>query len=107
MFNNKWKIAMPVLGVLLAAAAWTGIADAQKESVPKPKNKIAIGEAEVTQLLLLMDTDKNGKVSKQEFMKFMEAEFNRLDVDRNGELNQRELALTILRVSPTHVNPHK
>jgi len=32
---------------------------------------------EVTQLVLLMDADKNGKISRQEFMKFMEAEFDR------------------------------
>ena len=43
------------------------------------------------QLLLLMDTDKSGKVSKQEFMTFMEAEFNRLDLNHDGELDVREL----------------
>jgi Ca2+-binding EF-hand superfamily protein len=31
-----------------------------------------------------MDTDKNGKISKQEFTKFMEAEFERLDKDKSG-----------------------
>jgi hypothetical protein len=32
-------------------------------------------------LLLLMDTNQNGRISKQEFMTFMEAEFDRLDTD--------------------------
>jgi hypothetical protein len=40
-------------------------------------------------LLLLVDTDKEGKVSKQEWMKFMEAEY--LDV--------KELMQSKLRVS--------
>jgi len=34
-----------------------------------------------------MDTDKNGKISKQEWMKFMEAEFDRLDKNKTGELS--------------------
>jgi hypothetical protein len=38
-------------------------------------DKVELGEPEVKQLLLLIDTDKNGKVSKEEWMKFMEAEF--------------------------------
>ena len=83
---KKWKIAMPVLGLLLTSAAF-----AQKEPAPKAPDKVAIGEAEVTQLLALMDTDKSGKISKQEFMKFMEAEFNRLDKDKSGELDPKEL----------------
>jgi Ca2+-binding EF-hand superfamily protein len=38
-----------------------------------------------------MDTDKNGKVSKEEFMHFMEAEFDFADTDKNGELDPKEL----------------
>jgi Ca2+-binding EF-hand superfamily protein len=38
-----------------------------------------------------MDTDKRGKVSKAEFMAFMEAEFDRLDKDKSGEVDLREL----------------
>jgi hypothetical protein len=87
---KRWKIVMPVLGVLFAGATWIGIAVAQKET-PKAPDKVGIGQAEATQLLALMDTDKSGKVSKQEFMKFMEAEFDRLDKDKSGELDVKEL----------------
>ena len=45
-----------------------------------------------------MDTDKNGKISKQEWMKFMEAEFDRLDKDKSGELTPQELELSKVRV---------
>jgi Ca2+-binding EF-hand superfamily protein len=50
-------------------------------------------------LLLLMDTDKNGRVSRQEFMKFMEAEFDRLDKDKSGDLDVKELAQSQLSAS--------
>ena len=43
----------------------------------RDRDKLALGLDEVTQLVLLMDADKNGKISRQEFMTFMEAEFDR------------------------------
>jgi Ca2+-binding EF-hand superfamily protein len=76
-----------------------GTAHAQKAAVPKPQDKLALGDEEVRQLLLLMDTDKDGKISKQEWMKFMEAEFDRLDKDKSGELDAKDLAQSRLRVS--------
>jgi hypothetical protein len=50
-------------------------------------------------LLLLIDTDENGKISKQEWMKFVEAEFDRPDKDKRGQLNVKELTQSKLRVS--------
>jgi Ca2+-binding EF-hand superfamily protein len=47
-------------------------------------------------LLPLMDTDKRGMVSRQEFMRFMEAEFERLDKNKKGELNVKELTQSTL-----------
>jgi Ca2+-binding EF-hand superfamily protein len=38
-----------------------------------------------------MDTDKSGKISHAEYIAFMEAEFQRLDVDHDGELDLKEL----------------
>jgi len=71
----------------------------QKDSGPRPQNKLVLGEAEVKQLLLLMDTDKNGKISKEEYMKFMEAEFDKLDKNKSGDLDVKELQQSSLRVS--------
>jgi len=86
--------------MLVAVWSMPGTAVAQATaSVPKKLDKVAIGEDEVKQLLLLMDTDKNGKISKKEFMTFMEAEFERLDKDKSGELDAKELRLSKLRVS--------
>jgi len=95
--NIVWTIA--IMALLAAYGVMLGTAVAQKAAVPKPQDKLAIGETEVKQLLLLMDTDKNGKISKKEFMTFMEAEFERLDKDKSGELDVKELAQSKLRVS--------
>lgn len=78
---RKLPIAVPFL-LLLAS----GSAIALSAAIP-------LTEADtVIQLLKMMDTDQSGKVSKAEFMTFMSAEFDRLDVDRRGELDTNELA---------------
>ena len=55
------------------------------------QKKVAAGENSAKQLLLLMDKDKNGKVSQAEFMAFMSAEFESLDMNHDGELDVKEL----------------
>lgn len=92
-------VSIPISALLVAGIAFIGIALAQKASAPKPQDKILLGEPEVKQLLLLMDADKNGKISRQEYMNFMAAEFDRLDKDKSGELDVRELAQSQLRSS--------
>ena len=91
--------AMVAIAALVATWAILGTAVAQRQAVPKPQDKLALGEPEVTLLLLLMDTDMNGKISKEEWMKFMEAEFDRLDKDKKGQLDVKELTQSKLRVS--------
>jgi Ca2+-binding EF-hand superfamily protein len=48
-------------------------------------------DREVRQLIRQMDKDRNGVVSKSEFMEFMSEEFDRADVNKNGTLEPREL----------------
>ena len=55
------------------------------------QDKLALADVNVKELLLLMDADRNGKISKKEWMSFMEAEFNKLDRNGDGELDQEEL----------------
>ena len=57
-------------------------------------------------LIRLMDQDKNGVVSKEEFMQFMAAEFDRLDVDKSGGLYGEELSHSSI-YEGTHTNPHR
>ncbi len=95
--NRMWIIV--AIAVLFTTGAMLGTAAAQKASVPKPQNNMAIGENGVKQLLPLMKADMKGMVSKQEFMKFMEGEFERLDKSKKGELNVRELTQSDLTAS--------
>jgi len=89
---------------LLMASMWAGgtlasTSFAQKASVPKQPDAVALASDKVKELLALMDTDKNGKISKHEWMKFMEAEFDRLDAKRKGEVDQKELLQSTVSVS--------
>jgi Ca2+-binding EF-hand superfamily protein len=88
-----WTLALAVFLASLTATF------AQRASTPKAQDKYALGEADVKQLLLLMDTDKNGKISKVEYMNFMAKEFDRLDKDKSGELDPQELTQSRLRAS--------
>jgi hypothetical protein len=88
----------------LAAAGAVMMADAVAQdtaNIPVRPNTAAIAEDNVKQLLLLMDTDKNGKISKDEWMKFMATEFDRLDTDHSGQLDRNELLQS--RVTMRHV----
>jgi tRNA A37 methylthiotransferase MiaB len=97
MMNRRKSLWSAAAAVVLTG----GIAAAQKEDkiVNRKERSIALGEEDVKQLLLLMDTDKNGKISRQEYMNFMAAEFDRLDKDKSGELDVKELAQSQLRAS--------
>jgi len=104
--NLVWVIALIAVLAATGTMLWTSVA--QKASVPKPPDKLALGEEQVRQLLLLMDTNKNGKVSKQEYMAFMEAEFDRLDKNKSGDLDVNELKRSSLTTSrPAHPYPGK
>lgn len=94
--GQSWFSA--AFAALFIAGFLAGFLQAQK-STPRPPDRIALGEGEVRQLLLLMDTNKNGKVSREEFMAFMAAEFDRLDKDKSGELDPAELAASRVRAS--------
>jgi len=81
-----------MVGTTLAAQESDQKAEAQKEK------RLATGEREAKKMLLLMDADKSGKVSKQEFMNFMEAEFERMDINKDGELDVKELTNSRVQV---------
>jgi len=73
---------------------------AQRASVPKQPDKAVIATENVKELLAVMDTDKNRKISKQEWMKFMEAEFDKLDAANKGEIDPRELLQSTVSIRP-------
>lgn len=86
---SKRFFAIALLGTAFALA---NVAQGQKQPLPaKQPDKQTLAAENAKEMLLLMDTDKNGKISKDEWMKFMSAEFDRLDKDHNGELDPKEL----------------
>jgi Ca2+-binding EF-hand superfamily protein len=83
---------------LLIALVIATAAMAATDVTPRPRDKFALANQNVKELLLLLDTDKSGRISKREWMSFMEAEFNKLDKDGNGELDPKELVQARLSV---------
>jgi hypothetical protein len=101
MVRTRWIETCSIVAVFVFAGA-LGAQD-NPQGVPPKEQRVAAGEKEARKLLLLMDKDQNGKVSKEEFMRFMEAEFERLDVNKDGELDVKELTKSQVRVSrPVH-----
>jgi hypothetical protein len=77
---------------LSIVAAIAGLAGA---AIASPKlDPMTAGLKQTVQLLVLMETNHNGVVTKAEFMQFMEAEFDRLDKNKDGALDVRELTQT-------------
>jgi Ca2+-binding EF-hand superfamily protein len=89
--RTRITFVVGVIAVLVATGAMLRTAVAQDASAPKQQDNLVLGEAEVKKLLPLMPADSDGKVSRQEFMSFMEAEFNRLDKKKEGKLDVKEL----------------
>jgi uncharacterized membrane protein YdfJ with MMPL/SSD domain len=106
------RIARVIFAALFVAVVVAVSAAAQSEKStgavsPTPETekaerekKLAVATDAAKQLLLVMDADKSGKVSKQEWMKFMEAEFDRLDTDHKGQLDVKELTQSRVRMRP-------
>jgi hypothetical protein len=92
-----WKhktILSAAFVIAILAFPWpiSEVAVAQgKASVPRPQDTLALGENAAKDLLLLIEPDKNGKISRQAWMRFMGEEFDRLDKDKKGELDAQEL----------------
>jgi hypothetical protein len=97
------NLLIPILMMALMSRAVVRPSFAQKAAVPKQPDTVALSSEKAKELLLLMDTDKNGRISKQEWLKFMEAEFDRLDVERKGEIEPKELLQSTVSVG--HVRP--
>jgi 5S rRNA maturation endonuclease (ribonuclease M5) len=89
MTRKHLLTAIRWLAVIIATYA-VAPSSAQKANVPIHQDVVALAQPKVTEVLLLMDTDRNGKISKKEFMNLMEAVFDRLDKDKKGELDPRQ-----------------
>jgi hypothetical protein len=96
--SGSLKIIMAMLA-LAAAGAITAPAIAADAPAGADASKLTAGLTPLERLIDLMDTDKSGKVSKAEFMKFMQAEFDFADKNKDGELDPAELKTLVARIN--------
>jgi Ca2+-binding EF-hand superfamily protein len=71
-------VALLLLAMMLAITTASG----QKTSSHLPAPKLSLSS---------LDTDQDGTVSKQEFMVYMDAQFDKADTDHDGTLDKTEL----------------
>jgi hypothetical protein len=83
----------PIIATMMLAAAGSIAAMTVAADAPATANtsKLTTGLTPLEQLLELMDTDQSRKVSKDEFMRFVSAEFDFADKNEDAEPDPVEL----------------
>lgn len=75
------------------------VSKATRDLIVEFREQLEAGDGQAEGLLSRMDRDRDGGVSKQEFLDYMAAEFDRLDTNKDGKLDANELGqLRILNV---------
>jgi hypothetical protein len=106
--RKSLAIAFAAAMLMFAVLAGTNGAAAQSAQptaaaqtpAPTPGSPAVVSASpEAIKLLKIMDGDHDGKISHAEFTAFMEAEFQRLDLDHDGYLNLKELEKSQLAVA--------
>ena len=77
--------------LLSIVATWLAVQAISTAAFAFSKHTDSVTDASVRRLLRLMDKDKNGTVSKNEFMNYFSERFNTLDVDHNRRLEPDEM----------------
>jgi EF hand len=121
MFSTRVKMTIFVISAglfAIGATVRTAVAHGQAATsapqtattaAPEPAPdapKVAAGTDEAMKLLRLMDADQSGKISRAEYMAFMAAEFDRLDINHDGELDLKELEKSQL-ITARHGGGHR
>jgi hypothetical protein len=94
MTQRNLLTAIRLLAVIIGTYA-VAPSSAQKANVPIHQDVVALAQPKVIEVLPLMDTDRNGKISKRDFMNLMEAVFDRLDKDKKSELDPRQFRQSV------------
>jgi uncharacterized membrane protein len=93
------KIAL--FSALVAAAVTTSESSSARQRHGGNAGRVAA-------IIQQMDADHNGRISKEEFMQYMSAEFDRIDRDRSGELTSEEISRSsLLTGGGIHTSPHR
>jgi hypothetical protein len=81
-------IATLFILLFLAGRPYLGAARASAGS----QGKQLLSADQIKLMFFLMDTDRDGKISKQEWMSFMGSTFDQLDQNKTGKLDPKELS---------------
>ena len=82
-----------VFALMAMAPMLVGAVIAQKDGLMKRPNPTEIASDHAREILLVMDTDKQGKITKEAWMTFMAAEFDKLDPDGSRIIDPKKLQL--------------
>jgi Ca2+-binding EF-hand superfamily protein len=93
-------IKVALASMILIGASGPGADSIYADAPAAPDSaKLTTGLTPMQQLLQLMDANQDGKVSKAEYMKFMESEFDFADVNHDGQLDSAELTKLIRQLT--------
>jgi hypothetical protein len=88
------KIVMCLIGVAIGAGLMPRSSMAQSASAPKREDRVAAEASDCS--------DRNSKVTKQQWMELMAAEFDRLDKNKTGQIELVEQTNEKERTKASH-----
>ena len=86
--GNKLITTVLLIALLFTAGAFVG----DKAAAPERQSEKTLTSDQVKLIFLLMDTDRDGKISRREWTSFMGSVFDRLDATKTGELTPKDLS---------------
>jgi hypothetical protein len=89
---NERETSMPMTRNLIALVGMSlVVGSVSTGAVAQSRRTATAATRDVQELIRMMDADRNGSVSKDEFMNYMSQTFDRLDVNKSGTLEPNEL----------------
>jgi len=99
MYNKKTIALSPVFAIALSSASLSFATDSTFTSQPQNMKGLMLAYADLAKPsksggggygMSLMDKNKDNKVSKEEFIKYNEAIFDKIDTNRDGSVDKNE-----------------
>ena len=117
MYNKKtiaYITLSPIFAIALSSASLSFAADSIFTSQPKNTKGVMLAYADLAEAdksggaksggggygLSLMDTNKDAKVTKEEFLKYNEAIFDKVDANHDGSVDKNEADGYVSRSKP-------